>query len=671
MLLALAGAGAGTAQAAFVNVGTANGTNQAANATNAAITDGNLIMADQRWTRDNVYILRRVIQVANGATLTIEPGTIIRGVTAGAPAAGLANSGITGEAGALLVARGGKLVANGTVDAPIIFTSIDDPNVPGGYNTVPPTFTPAPAASVAVTILSSGVPQLTNSNYLPNGPSSNNGFAKAARWGGVILCGFGYVAQSTSPSPDTNADGIWDGQAAVQPTFPALLAPEGPIETRPPPPPGQIYTERGANANIGLDYVEGMATNAANTIYNPSGSAYGGLDDNDNSGVLRFVSIRYGGFILGTNNEINSLTVCACGTGTVLEHIESWQNQDDGFEWFGGKNNSRYLFSIANQDDAFDGDEGYRGVNQFWVAIQGTMNTAAPSLRSGWTVTNDPVGQNVTDTTNYGYLELFEWDGGEGNNANRLPVTDIKAYNCTLLAGNTYRGGIQAKLEAQVGLYNAVVENVGVGGVSRGTALAPSPTNTVESFLTMENIHSFTTAAPTLPATEVGTITNNGSTVLSSVNFSDESSSQIASPWFPTETNCPLYQFKGMNPVLASSANARGDDGVDTPAGFIDAKFAGALRDNNHLKGWSTLDYLQALPDANVARPFVTVGLSGTNPTVNFTAVSGLRYAVERSTNGKNWTLVQKAPVTGSGAVSVTDSATTVGAPVIYRVYAL
>jgi hypothetical protein len=660
MLLALAGAGAGTAQAAFVNVGTANGTNQTANSTNAAITDGNLISADQRWTRDNVYILRRVIQVANGATLTIEPGTIIRGVTAGTPAAGVANSGITGEAGALLVARGGKIVANGTADSPIIFTSIDDPNVPGGYNTVPPTFTPAPAASVAVTILSSGLPQLNNSNYAPNGPQSNNGFAKAARWGGVIMCGFGYVAQGTSASPDANTDGIWDGHAAALPTFPPKFSPT-PLN------PGEIYTQPGANQNIGVDYVEGFATNAANTIYNPAGSAYGGLDDTDNSGVLRFVSIRYGGFILGTNNEINSLTVCACGTGTVLEHVESWQNQDDGFEWFGGKNNSRYLFSIANQDDSFDGDEGYRGVNQFWVAIQGTLNTAAPSLRSGWTVTNDPVGQNITDATNYGYLELFEWDGGEGNNADRLPKTDIKAYNCTLLAGNTYRGGIQAKLEAQVGLYNAVVENVGAGGVSRGTA--NNPPGSVESLLTMENIHSFTTAVPTL--TEVGTITNNGSTVLSSANFSDESSSQIASPWFPTATNCPLYQYKGMNPVLEASANARADDGVATPAGFIDAPFAGALRDNNHLKGWSTLDYLQALPDANVTRPFVTVGLSGTNPTVNFTAVSGLRYAVERSTNGKNWTLVQKAPVTGSGAVSLTDTATTVGAPVIYRVYAL
>jgi hypothetical protein len=642
MLLALASAGAGSAQAAFVNVGTTNGTNQTANATNAAITDGNLITTDQRWTRDNVYLLRRLIQVANGATLTIEPGTIIRGVNT-------TLSGITAEPGALLVSRGGKIIANGTADSPIVFTSIDDPNVAGGYATVPTTFTSVSGS--ATTILSAGVPQLANSNYFPDGPEGNNGFSKQGLWGGVVVCGRGYVAQGTG-SVDADANGIWDlHNSSFVDNLPAQ------------------------NANTGADYPEGMSTNLLVPIYNPSTAIYGGLNDSDSSGVLRFVVIRYGGFVLGdpaVGNEINSLTLCGVGQGTVLEHIESYQNQDDGFEWFGGKNNSRYLFSTANQDDSFDGDEGYRGVNQFWTAIQGTMNTAtvgttAVSLRSGWAGSNTRVGQ-VQTGTDYRYDNLFEWDGGEADNADRLPMTDFAVYNSTLLAGDTQKRGLQIRLEAQCDFFNGLVENIGANGVSRATQSATL--GSITSLLTWSNVHSFSPAVS--GAVEVGTVVSATVTVLNQLTpLVEETSSQIVSPWFQVADNCPLYQFQAFNPTLAAGANARGDDGVATPAGLVDAPFAGAMRDNNHMKGWTTLEALNVLQPTNVARPFLTIGLSGTNPTISFTAVSGLRYVVEKSTDGKVWTLVQKAPVTGAGAVSVTDTTTTVGAAVTYRVFAL
>jgi hypothetical protein len=642
MLLALAGAGAGTAQAAVVNVGTTTGSNQAANATNAAITDGNLITTDQRWTRDNVYLLRRLIQVANGATLTIEPGTIIRGVNT-------TLSGITAEPGALLVSRGGTIIANGTADSPIVFTSIDDPNVSGGYATVPTTFTSVSGS--ATTILSAGVPQLANANYNPDGPEGNNGFSKAGLWGGVVVCGRGYVGQGTG-SVDADADGIWDlHNSSFNDTLPAQ------------------------NANIGADYPEGMSTNLLVPIYNPSTAIYGGLNDNDSSGVLRFVVIRYGGFVLGDpaiGNEINSLTLCGVGQGTVLEHIESYQNQDDGFEWFGGKNNSRYLFSTANQDDSFDGDEGYRGVNQFWTAIQGTMNTSdtgttAVSLRSGWAGSNTRVGQ-VQRGSDYRYDNLFEWDGGEADNADRLPMTDFTVYNSTLLAGDTQKRGLQIRLEAHCDFFNGLVENIGTNGVSRATQSATL--GSITSLLTWSNVHSFSPAVS--GATEVGTVTASTVTVLNQLTpLVEETSSQIVSPWFEVANNCPLYQFQAFNPTLAAGANARTDDGVATPAGLVDAPFAGAMRDNNHMKGWTTLEALNVLQPTNVARPFLTIGLSGTNPTIGFTAVTGLRYVVEKSTDGKVWTLVQKAPVTGTGAVSVTDTTTTVGAAVTYRVFAL
>jgi hypothetical protein len=624
----------GTAEAAFVNVGEANSTNNTA----TGIVDGNQITTDTRWTRDNVYILRRVIFVTNGATLTIEPGTIIRGVTA-------VMSGFTTEPGALVAARGGKIIANGTADDPIIFTSIDDTNVPGGFNTVPETFTST--AGTPTTIRTGTTPSLTNGDYDPDGPEGDSGFSKAARWGGVVICGNAYVAANTSTGPDANVDGIADDHATI-------FSDGSPTQ----------------NANVGADYPEGMSTDLAVTVYNSSNALYGGLNDNDSSGVLRFVSIRYGGFVLGdpaVGNEINSLTMCGMGQGTVLEHVESYQNLDDAFEWFGGKCNSRFLYSLSCQDDGFDGDEGHRGTGQFWLLAQGTINeTPAASLRSGFTF-NDPIGQNNTGS-DYRYDKLMEWDGPEPDNGDRLPMTDVNVYNATFLSGDTKKQGFTIVKEAHVTVRNAIVERS-----SAVSAAAQAATiGTITSLLTWDNIHSFTTAAT--GAAEVGTVTSSGINVLTQITpLVEEATSQIATPWFPAGfTAAPIYTKNGFDPRLAPGANARTEDGPTPPAGLVNVTYAGAMLDNNMLAGWSVLESLQVLPTTNLARPVLTIGASGANPTVSWTSAgAAIKYVVEKSTDGKVWAPVQAAPVTGTGTVVFTDTTTTIGAPVLYRVYGL
>ncbi|WP_338793979.1 hypothetical protein V9L05_06630 [Bernardetia sp. Wsw4-3y2] len=99
---------------------------------------------------------------------------------------------------------------------------------------------------------------------------------------------------------------------------------------------------------------------------------YGGTDDDDNSGELSYISIRHGGTSIAANNEINGLTLGAVGRGTKIDHIEVFANQDDGFEWFGGTVNAKYLVSTACGDEAYDTDLGFRGINQFVVAYQRT-----------------------------------------------------------------------------------------------------------------------------------------------------------------------------------------------------------------------------------------------------------------------------------------------------------
>ena len=83
--------------------------------TTPVVTVRGNIDSDVTWTADNIYVLDTRVTVESGATLTIEPGTVIKG-----------NEGQEAAATALLVARGGKLMAEGTATAPIIFTSIFD-----------------------------------------------------------------------------------------------------------------------------------------------------------------------------------------------------------------------------------------------------------------------------------------------------------------------------------------------------------------------------------------------------------------------------------------------------------------------------------------------------------------------------------------------------------------
>ncbi|HCN28568.1 MAG TPA: hypothetical protein DIT64_07335, partial [Verrucomicrobiales bacterium] len=423
----------------------------------------NRITTDTRWTRDNVYILGRVIIVSNGAKLTIEPGTIIRGLRA-------LESDIAEEPGSLVIARGSKLVANGTVDAPIIFTSIDDPNVPGGAATVPASVTNLLGRVIDVTALA-------NNDYSPGGPSGNNGFAKSGQWGGIILCGRGHVAANTG-NTDADANGIWDAH-------------------------GDSLTEnfrRIQNAGVGTDYPEGLSSGSGSNVLNSELTIYGGTDDDDDSGVMRYVVNRYGGFVIGAaavGNEINGITICGVGTGFTFEHCEVYQNKDDGFEWFGGKHDTRHLFSSANQDDAFDGDEGFRGDHQFWTVIQGTINTSGGALRSGHTGSNGTIGQ-IESGSDYQYDKLMEWDGGEPDNGDRLPMTDISLYNFTMLTGGTKFEGLNPKLEAHVAMHNGVIENV--NAVSRA---AETGGGAITTLLTWSNIFAYratATAGNPLPA---------------------------------------------------------------------------------------------------------------------------------------------------------------------------
>ena len=94
-------------------------------------------------------------------------------------------------------------------------------------------------------------------------------------------------------------------------------------------------------------------------------ASYGGNDPHDNSGKLEFVRIEFPGFEVATGSEINGLTLCSVGDATTIDHIQVSYSGDDGYEWFGGSVNAKYLISYKTEDDDFDTDNGFVGLVQY------------------------------------------------------------------------------------------------------------------------------------------------------------------------------------------------------------------------------------------------------------------------------------------------------------------
>ena len=376
-----------------------------------------ILARSQRWTRDRVYILENNVIVPTGKTLTIEPGTIIRaarntlsggtGATANNPA----------DPGALLVARGGKLIAKGTADAPIVITSIDDPHVNGGIATIPEYENEGVVGKAkqlrsggTKTPISSGIYSLKGGTLRVNGVG---GITDGARpyttsktatttdstinniegsWGGIVLCGYATLVNGYSAGVNASTGASTPG-ATVDPI---------------------INVETGAisGTSLGVTQVEGMA---GYPIYGYGG----GDDDNDSSGCMSFVDNRYGGFVIASGKELNSYSFYGVGKNTVLEFLADYQNADDSYEFWGGAANLRRAVSVNPGDDGLDTDEGFLGACQYYVQIQGNSVTEADT-NIGRASAN--IGDNVSEN-----------DGPNASNDAR-PLTIYTLANATFIA---------------------------------------------------------------------------------------------------------------------------------------------------------------------------------------------------------------------------------------------
>lgn len=155
-----------------------------------------------------------------------------------------------------------------------------------------------------------------------------------------------------------------------------------------------------ARGDWGGIIINGRSTNnlpgGIGTSEGNGGTFGGGASPNsaDNSGSIRYLRIEFGGTKVSPDNEVNGLTLNSVGSGTTIEYVQTHFIADDGFEWFGGTVNAKYLVSSGNDDDSFDIDNGFTGKLQFIYAIQD------PALANrGHEVDNDSKGSSATPLT--------------------------------------------------------------------------------------------------------------------------------------------------------------------------------------------------------------------------------------------------------------------------------
>jgi len=192
------------------------------------------------------------------------------------------------------------------------------------------------------------------------------------------------------------------------------------------------------------------------------GSIYGGNDPNDNSGVLRYVRIEFPGIAFQPNSEINGLTLGGVGAGTTIEYVQVSYSGDDGFEFFGGTVNAKYLISHRTLDDDFDTDFGYSGKVQYAVCLR-DPNAADVSASHGFESDNDATGTANTPKTS----AIFS----------NITLVGPQA-NSGLTVNANYRRAAHLRRNTEFSFYNSVVLGwPGNGIYIDGNAAADNATN--------------------------------------------------------------------------------------------------------------------------------------------------------------------------------------------------
>lgn len=416
------------------------------------------------------YVLKGWVSLHEGTTLTIEPGTVIKGDKA--------------TMASLIVQRGAKLIAQGTKEQPIVFTS----NQPAGQR-------------------------------------------RPGDWGGIVML-------------------------------------------------GKAKNNQGTNSTIegGID------------------ATHGGDNDNDNSGILKYVRIEFPGYPFKPDNEINGLTLGSVGSGTKIEHVQVSYSNDDSYEWFGGTVNAKYLIAYNGWDDDFDTDHGFSGKLQYLLSIR-APKIADTSWSNGFESDNDGSGSSKLPFTspvfsNVTFVGPLAVDANFQNTSAFIDGGGMNPNNGAKLG--SYLSAMQVRRNSKLSIFNSVAIGYPVGLIIENDKGSTTQTWATNGDLKINNVYfagmgvvgtDINKKTTDIFSTDGGATSDTGKPSFSTTYFKSAVGNKIIETVAELKLS-PKWIPQTGSPLLSGAAFTDGK----LSNGFDKVNFIGAFGTEDWTAGWANFN---------------------------------------------------------------------------------
>lgn len=321
---------------------------------------------------------------------------------------------------------------------------------------------------------------------------------------------------------------------------------------------GLVFLGRATiNTMGGENNAEGLADDPKNK--------YGGTDDAYDCGTLKYVRVEFAGRPLSANNELNGITLNACGSATTIDYVQVHRGVDDGIELFGGTVNLKHVVITGSDDDGLDWDKGWTGKAQFLITAQ------------------------IPGRGNHG----IEADN-DASNASLTPRSAPTLFNVTLVGRNPDTAASEGPSRGMIlragtagKLSNVIVTNF----TDKGFIVDGSPSKEQWAMGALSVSHSVFFQNPTMGVTDYvaplrpdGGVADNGFNEPTELAAPSLSNRFDIDPKLAAATSVAAPSFKPLSdsPVLMGGATPPSDGFFDVTATFV-----GAIGATDWTAGWT------------------------------------------------------------------------------------
>lgn len=308
---------------------------------------------------------------------------------------------------------------------------------------------------------------------------------------------------------------------------------------------------------------------------------FGGNNNNDNSGVYKYLRVEFAGIELTPNNETNSITMGGVGSGTTMEYCMVSFGGDDGFEWFGGSVDGKYLISFNSWDDCWDVDFGYSGKVQFGLSVR-YPSYADQSGSNSFECDNGP-NDNVALPYTTGAFSNFTCigpikTGSSISNGNFQHSIDLRRRTGVTIANSVFTGfprGVRMNQPSVVEQYDVLETGALLNNVLVGTSNS-----------------SLFSGGTGVSAADVERIWRANNTVIDGPNSDAITTSLGLNPniFYASGKLANEYDGQASFPVTTGTLASGASFSNPKLSGFEQVAFRGAFGANNWTLGWANFD---------------------------------------------------------------------------------